>query len=76
MSGEQSDGEDSLVGTEVVPVDDETAVEFRRSRWSDPGPDLMLKDISVVTGAVGHARSGTDTPTRAPKRGQTETAQV
>ena len=56
MSGEQSDGEDSLVGTEVVPVDDETAkteVEFRRPRGSDPGQDRMPNNIPVVTGSIG-----------------------
>ena len=67
MSGEQSDWEDSLVGTEVVPVDEETAeteVEFRRPRGSEPGPDRMPKDIPVVTRAAGveirdrHANSG------------------
>ena len=56
MSREQSNAEDSVVGTEVVLVDDETAeteVEFCQPRGSDPGPDRMPEDIPVVTGAVG-----------------------
>ena len=56
MSLEQSDGEDSMVETEVVPVDDKTAeieVEFRPPRGSDPGPYQMPKDIPVITGAIG-----------------------
>ena len=42
MSREQSDGEDSIVETEV-----------RLPRGSDPGPDQMPKDMPVVMGAVG-----------------------
>ena len=64
MSREQSDGEDSLVETEVVPVDDETTeteVEFRQPRATDPVLDQMPKDIPVVTGAVG-AEADTSDP--------------
>ena len=61
MSGEQSDGEDSLVGTEVVPVVDETAETEGEFRGSDPGPDRMPKDIPVVMGAVG-AEADTSDP--------------
>ena len=42
MSREQSDGEDSVVGTEVGPVIDETAeteVDFRLARVADMEPD-------------------------------------
>ena len=52
------------MGTDVVPVDDETAeteVEFRWPRGSEPGLDRMLKDKPVVTGAVG-----ADTDMRGP----------
>ena len=48
-------GEDSLVETKVVPVDNESAeteVEFCRPRGSEPGPDRMPKDIPVVTGTI------------------------
>ena len=58
MSREQSDGEDSVVETEVGPVDDETAeteVDFRLSRGSDPGPDQMPKDTPIVTGVGAEA---------------------
>ena len=47
------DGEDSMVGTEVVQVDVETEVEFRQPRGSDPGLDRMPEDIPAITGAVG-----------------------
>ena len=56
MNREQSDGEDSVVETEVDPVDDETAetdVNFRPPRGSDLGPDQMPKDIPIITVAVG-----------------------
>ena len=55
MSREQSDGEESVVETEVGPVDDETAeteVDFHLPRGSDTGPDQMPKDMPIVTGAV------------------------
>ena len=64
MSREQSDGEDSMVETEVVPVDDETEVEFCLPRGSDPGLDRIPKDIPVITGAVGAEADTCDTPTR------------
>ena len=56
MSREQSDGEDSVVGTGDGPVDDgtvETEMNFRLPRGSDPGPDRVQRDIPIVTGAVG-----------------------
>ena len=56
MSREQSDGEDSVVETEDGPVDDgtaETEVNLRLPRGSDPGPELVRKDIPIVPGAVG-----------------------
>ena len=49
-------------------------MEFRRPRGSELGQDRMPKDICRSRG--GHARFGTDTPTRAPERGQIEMAQV
>ena len=55
MSREQSDREDSAVETEDGPVDDgtvETEVNFCLPRGSDPGPELVQKDIPIVTGAV------------------------
>ena len=70
MSREQSDEEDSMVETEVVPVDDETTeteVEFRRPRGSDPGPDWMPKYIPVITGAVG-AEADTHDPGQTRRR--------
>ena len=83
MIGEQSDREDNLVGTEVVPVDDETAeteVEFRQPCGSEPGPDQMPKDIPVVTGAIGAETDmrdpGQTCRLGSPKRGQTKTAPV
>ena len=47
----QSDGDDSVVETEVGLVDDETAeteVEFRLTRGSDGVPE----DRPIITGAV------------------------
>ena len=52
MSREQSDGEDSVVETEVGPVDDETEVDFRLPHGSDLGPD-HTEDILIVMGAIG-----------------------
>ena len=49
MSREQSDGEDSVVGTGDL-VDDgtaETEVNFRLPRGSDLGPDRVPKDIPI-----------------------------
>ena len=78
MSRVQSDGEDSMVETEVGPVDDgtvETEVNFRLPRGSDPGLKGVKKDMPIVTGAVG------DTPGQprrlgVRRRGQTETVHV
>ena len=52
MSREQSDGEDSMAETEVVPVDDkagETEVELCLPRGAGPGLDQIPKDVPVVT---------------------------
>ena len=55
----------------------ETEVNFRLPRGSDPGLDRVPKDIPIVTGAVGAEAVMPDLgQTRAPERGQTETAQV
>ena len=62
MSREQSDEEDCVVETEDGQVDDgtaETEVNFRLPRGSDPGPELIPKDIPIVPGAVG---AEADTP--------------
>ena len=51
MSREQSDGENSIAGTEVVPVEDETEeteVEFCLPRGTGPGPDRIPKDVPIV----------------------------
>ena len=58
----------------------ETEVNFRLPRASDPGPDLVPKDIPIVPGAVG-AEADTPDPGQprrlgAPRRGQTETVHV
>ena len=39
--------------TEVVPVDDETEVEFRLPCGADPRLDQIPEDVPVVTGAAG-----------------------
>ena len=79
MSG---DGEDSLVGTEVVSIDNETAeteVKFCRARGSEPGrtgcrriyqsPREPLEQRRTCEIRDRHADS-------APEWGQAETAQV
>ena len=69
MSREQSDGEDSVVETEDGPVDDgtaETEANIRLPRGSDPGPELVPKDILIVTGDV-HAEADTPDP-RQPRQ--------
>ena len=60
-----------MVETEDGPVDDgtaETEVNFRLPRVSDPGPDLVPKDIPIVTGAVG-AEADTPDPGQPRRRG-------
>ena len=67
MSREQSDREESMVETEVVPVDDETEVEFCLPRGADPRPDQIPKDVLVVTGAAG-AEANTRKPAQTQVR--------
>ena len=83
MSREQSDGEDGVVETEDCQVDNgtaETEVNFRLPRGSDPGLELVPKDIPIVPGAVV-AEADTPDPGQprrlgAPSRGQTETVHI
>ena len=79
MSREQSDGEDSVVGTGVdrfVDATAETEVELRLPLEADIETDQIPISPRAVGLDVVIPSLGGSAPTRAPGRGQNEMAQI